>query len=507
MHDIKWIRDNPEAFDDGLKRRGLPGESMNLLALDDTRRAAIAKAQQAQERRNAASKEIGAAMKAGDAAKADALKQEVADIKTALPTYEDEERAAIVALDGALARIPNIPLAEVPYGKDENDNPELRAAGTKPQFSFPPREHFEIGEHLGLMDFDTAAKLSGARFVVLKGALARLERALGQFMLDLHTGEHGYSEINPPILVRDEAMFGTAQLPKFRDDQFPTFLEPLAQMEGMKAYEQRRAEEADVIDAKARARAEKFVEDYISGAKGRGLDENYAKTLASRDAKFDLFAEFDLKYWNDHFAKRMLWLVPTAEVPLTNLVRESILDEKELPLRFTALTPCFRAEAGAAGRDTRGMIRQHQFTKVELVSITTPEKSHDEHERMLTSAEDVLKRLGLAYRIVTLCTGDMGFASQKTYDIEVWLPGQGRYREISSCSVCGEFQARRMNARYRPADSKATRFVHTLNGSGVAVGRALVAILENYQNEDGSVTVPDVLLPYMGGIKRLTKAV
>ena len=506
MHDIKWVRENSDTFDDGLTRRGAEPMSAKLLALDDKRRAAIARAQAAQERRNAASKEIGAALKVGDAAKAEALKQEVADLKAALPRFEEEERQAIKELEDTLAWVPNIPLAEVPFGKDENDNPELRAVGTKPQFAFQPKEHFEIGEALGLMDFDTAAKLSGARFVVLKGALARLERALGQFMLDLHTGEHGYAEVNPPLLVRDEAMFGTAQLPKFREDQFPTFLEPIARIEGMREYEQQRAEKKDAIETEAEARAEKFVEDYIRDVKGRGLDERYARSQVLRDARNDLFAQFDLKYWNEHLAKRTLWLIPTAEVPLTNLVREKILDEEDLPIRVTASTPCFRAEAGAAGRDTRGMIRQHQFPKVELVSVTTPEQSLAEHERLLNCAEEVLKRLGLAYRVVTLCTGDMGFASQKTYDIEVWLPGQGRYREISSCSVCGDFQARRMEARYRPEGGKTTRFVHTLNGSGVAVGRALVAVLENYQNEDGSVTVPDVLLPYMGGITRLTKA-
>ncbi len=506
MHDIKWIRENPEAFDAGLKRRGLEAQSAALLALDDKRRAAIGKAQNAQERRNAASKDVGFAMKVGDGARAAVLKQEVAELKTALTGYEDEERGAIATLDAVLAQIPNIPLLDVPDGKDENDNPELRAVGIKPQFTFAPKEHFEIGENLGLMDFDTAAKLSGARFVVLKGALARLERALGQFMLDLHTSEHGYTEVNPPLLVRDETMFGTAQLPKFRDDQFPTFLEPIARLDGMLEYERRRGEEREAIEAEAETRGEQFVEDFIRGAKGRGLDERYARTLAMRDARYDLYAEFDLKYWNHQLAKRALWLIPTAEVPLTNLVRESIVEEKELPLRVTACTPSFRAEAGAAGRDTRGMIRQHQFTKVELVSITTPEESSNELERLLASAEEVLKRLGLAYRIVTLCTGDMGFAAQKTYDIEVWLPGQGRYREISSCSLCGDFQARRMNARFRPQDDKATRFVHTLNGSGVAVGRALVAVLENYQNEDGSVNVPDVLLPYMGGIKQISKS-
>jgi len=435
MYDIKWIRENAAFFDEGRKRRGLDPLAEKLLALDDSRRAAIAKSQAGQERRNAASKEIGAAMKAKDEAKAEALKAEVADLKDALPKYEAEEKEAVEALNKALGEIPNTPLAEVPFGHDENDNPELRKVGEPPQFDFQPKEHFEIGEGLGLMDFEAAAKLSGARFVVNKGPLARLERALGQFMLDLHTGPHGYLEVNPPILVKDDAMFGTAQLPKFLEDQFSVYAGP-------------------------------------------------ATTETAED----------------HF-----WLIPTAEVPLTNLVRDSILDEKQLPLRMTACTPCFRAEAGSAGRDTRGMIRQHQFTKVELVSVTTPEQSLAEHERMLGCAEEVLKQLKLPYRVVTLCTGDMGFASQKTYDIEVWLPGQGKYREISSCSICGDFQARRMKARYRPDGKKDTVFVHTLNGSGVAVGRALVAVMENYQNADGSVTVPEVLKPYMGGVERIEK--
>jgi seryl-tRNA synthetase len=463
MYDIKWIRDNASAFDTGRQARGLAPLAKELLALDDRRRAAIAKAQTAQERRNAASKEIGAAMKARDEAKADSLKAEVAELKAQLADFETDERAAVAALDEALAEIPNTPLPDVPFGQDENDNPEVRQVGSKRQFDFTPKEHFEIGEGLGLMDFETAVKLSGARFVVNKGPLARLERALGQFMLDLHTGEHGYTEVNPPLLVRDDAMFGTAQLPKFRDDQF------LATTE------------------------EQYNEAWMEVLQGR--DTNEAQT--SEEAAV-LAAEL--------LREKRHWLIPTAEVPLTNLVRESILDEKQLPLRFTALTPCFRAEAGAAGRDTRGMIRQHQFTKVELVSIVAPELSGAEHERMLGCAEEILKRLGLAYRVVTLCTGDMGFASQKTYDIEVWLPGQGRYREISSCSVCGDFQARRMNARYRPEGTKSSRFVHTLNGSGVAVGRALVAILENYQNQDGSVNVPEALRPYMGGLTRIEKA-
>ena len=450
MYDVKWIRDNAAQFDEGRRRRGLEPLSAHLLTLDDVRRAAIGRAQAAQERRNAASKEIGAAMKAKDADKAEALKAEVAELKTKMADYEAEEKAAIAALDKELAAIPNTPLESVPDGKDEHDNIEARRWGEAPKFpeGFAPKEHFEIGEALGLMDFDAAARMSGARFVVLKGKLARLERALAQFMLDLHSDTHGYTEVNPPVLVRDEAMFGTAQLPKFIDDQFAaTHTEAL---KGMIA-----AGATDEIAA--------------MGA----LDKH--------------------------------WLIPTAEVPLTNLVREQILDEAALPIRMTAGTPCFRAEAGSAGRDTRGMIRQHQFSKVELVSITTPEQSGDEHERMTACAEEVLKRLGLHYRVVTLCTGDMGFASQKTYDIEVWLPGQGRFREISSCSVCGDFQARRMNARYRPAEGKATRFVHTLNGSGVAVGRALVAVLENYQNADGSVTVPAVLRPYMGGLETIAK--
>ena len=425
MHDIRAIRDDPAGFDRGLARRSLEPRAASLIALDDRRKAAIAELQRMQERRNAASKEIGQAMGRKDLAVAEALKEEVAKLKSAMPELEAEEKAAGMLLDNELAAIPNLPGDDAPDGKDENDNKEVRRVGAPPSFpaGFTPKEHFEIGEALGLMDFESAAKLSGARFVVLKGALARLERALMQFMLDLHTQEHGYLEVNPPVLVRDAAMFGTAQLPKFRDDQF---------------------------------------------AAGDGF-----------------------------------WLIPTAEVPMTNLVREQIVEEKKLPLRFTAGTYCFRAEAGAAGRDTRGMIRQHQFEKVELVSIVTPEDSAAEHERMTACAEEVLKRLDLHFRTVALCTGDMGFSSRKTYDIEVWLPGQGRFREISSCSVCGDFQARRMNARCKAADAKSTRFVHTLNGSGVAVGRALVAVLENYQNPDGSVSIPEALWPYMGGLTHI----
>jgi len=462
VYDIKWIRDNAEVFDRGLERRSLEPLAKKLLALDYARRAAIAKSQEGQERRNALSKEIGAAMKAGDFPRAEALKAEVAELKTALAAYQTEEDEAIAVLDKALQEIPNTPLDDVPDGEDENDNVELprKNLPKRPEFTFQPKEHFDIGDALGLMDFETATKISGARFVVLKGALARLERALSQFMLDLHTGEHGYSEVNPPILVLDEAMFGTAQLPKFREDQF------LATRN-----------------------------ETIKEAINRKVQEHYQKSPSPT-----AFGGLDVATLQEEY-----WLIPTAEVPLTNLVREKILDEKDLPLRFTACTPCFRAEAGAAGKDTRGMIRQHQFTKVELVSITTPKTSLAEHDRMLLCAEEVLKRLKLPYRVVTLCTGDMGFAAQKTYDIEVWLPGQNRYREISSVSVCGDFQARRMSARYRAGDGKP-RFVHTLNGSGVAVGRALVAVLENYQTADGSVTVPEVLRAYMGGVETIEKA-
>jgi seryl-tRNA synthetase len=429
MHDIKSIRDNPEAFDAALKRRGLAAEAQQLVSIEQRKLAISRVLESWRARRKVASDSIHQAMKAKDEIRVQTLKDEVAECKTSIATLEKEEREVAEELKIALAGIPNLPLDEVPDGADEHGNVERHHFGAKRNYAFTPKPHYDLGEAMGFMDFEAAAKLSGARFVLLKKGLARLERAIGQFMLDLHTNEHGYMEVNPPLLVRDDAMFGTAQLPKFRDDQFA----------------------AGAI-----------------GNEGQGY-----------------------------------WLIPTAEVPLTNLVRESILDEKELPLRMTALTPCFRAEAGAAGRDTRGMIRQHQFTKVELVSITTPEESKNEHERMLSCAEEVLKRLGLHYRVMTLCTGDMGFAAQKTYDIEVWMPGQGEggaYREISSCSVCGDFQARRMDARSRGPDGKP-RFVHTLNGSGTAVGRALIAVMENYQQEDGSIAVPDVLQPYMGGLK------
>ena len=470
MHDIRAIRENPEAFDDGLRRRGLEPRAESLIALDEKRRSAIAALQSAQERRNAASKQIGQAMARKDSVAAEDFRAEVAKVKAMMPQLEAEEREAEKALSDALAEIPNLPADDTPDGKDESDNVELRLWGSPPALEGmnKPREHFEIGEALGLMDFETAAKLSGARFVVLKGTLARLERALEQFMLDLHTSDHGYVEVSPPVLVRDAAMFGTAQLPKFEDDQFWAIGGELIGEPGA-----------------------------VGGELIRAPSEEEVGRLERETAQMVIMGRLH------RIRKNRLGLIPTAEVPLTNLVRESIVDEKTLPLRFTAGTLSFRAEAGAAGKDTRGMIRQHQFRKVELVSITTPEQSREEHERMTACAEEVLKRLGLHYRIVALSTGDLGFASQKTYDLEVWLPGQGRFREISSCSICGDFQARRMNARFKGGDAKSTRFVHTLNGSGVAVGRALVAVLENYQEPDGSIAVPDALRPYMGGIARI----
>ena len=417
MHDLRWIRENPAEFDRGLGRRGLPPAAEEVLALDREWRRLETEAQESQATRNRLSREVGAAKKRGDSA--EELIQQIDRNK--------EQEAATAAraaelrkqIDDLLAGLPNLPAPEVPDGPDETANKEVRRTGEPPRFNFEALPHEAIGEQLGLMDFPTAAKLSGSRFVVLKGELARLERAIAQFMLDLHTREFGYIEVSPPLLVKDEILFGTGQLPKFAEDQFRT----------------------------------------TDG----------------------------------------LWLIPTAEVPLTNLVAGEILDEGALPLRFTAWTPCFRSEAGAAGKDTRGMIRVHQFQKVELVSITTPEQSEAEHERMTNCAEEVMKRLGLAYRVMLLSTGDMGFASRKTYDLEVWLPAQNTYREISSCSNCGQFQALRMKARCRPAGGKGTRPVHTLNGSGLAVGRTLIAILENFQQGNGTVAIPEVLQPYMGG--------
>ncbi|PYE42587.1 seryl-tRNA synthetase [Rhizobium sp. PP-F2F-G20b] len=426
MLDIKWVRDNPEALDAALAKRSAPAQAASLIALDEKRRGLVQALQDMQSRRNSASKEIGAAMAQKNGELADRLKAEVAELKTAMPALEDQTRTVDAELLDVLSRLPNIPLDDVPVGADEHANIVTRTIGARPGWNHKALEHFEIGEALGYMDFERAAKLSGSRFTVLTGPLARMERALGQFMIDLHTSEHGYTEVSSPLMVRDDAMFGTGQLPKFAEDLFRT-------------------------------------------TDGR-------------------------------------WLIPTAEVTLTNLVREEIVEAEKLPLRYTALTPSFRSEAGSAGRDTRGMLRQHQFWKCELVSITDAEMSIDEHERMTACAEEVLKRLGLHYRVLTLCTGDMGFGARKTYDLEVWLPGQNTFREVSSCSVCGDFQGRRMNARYRSKDDKALKFVHTLNGSGTAVGRALIAVMENYLNEDGSVTVPDVLQPYMGGLTRIEAA-
>ena len=423
MHDLKAIRDDPSAFDEGLRRRGLPPQAAAILELDQDRRRLQQAVEEMQARRNSVSKEIGGLRAKGQAEAAAAAAAEVTRIKEYMPAAEQAEREKGAVIEALLATIPNLPAPEVPEGADETANVEVRRHGDPQQVPAArlnaPRQHFELGESLGLMDFQTAARLAGARFVVLKKSLARLERALAAFMLDIHTTEFGYSEISPPYMVRDSALYGTGQLPKFAEDLFR-----------------------------------------VSG---------------------------------DY------WLIPTAEVPLTNLVADQILDAGSLPLRFTAYTPCFRSEAGAAGKDTRGMIRVHQFSKVELVSVTHPDRSGEEHERMTDCAETVLKRLGLPFRTMMLCTGDMGFAATKTYDIEVWLPGQGRYREISSCSNCADFQARRMKARFRDPGAKGTRFVHTLNGSGLAVGRTLIALLENYQQPDGSIVLPDVLKNYMGG--------
>jgi seryl-tRNA synthetase len=478
MHDIKWIRDNAQAFDAALKRRGLAGEAKRLIEIDERRRAAIQQAEAALARRNAASKEIGAAKKSNEQQRADALMAEVAKLKDTIPKLEAESKEASAELDKALAEIPNLPADDVPDGTSADDNVEHHYFGAKRNYAFNPKQHFELGEALGQMDFETAAKLSGARFVVLKSGLARMERAIGQFMVDVHTTDHGYTEISPPLLVRDDVMYGTAQLPKFEDDQFQIGLKEFA----THSFEYHRKDGTIAGDLTIFDEVERT--NFLEAAKKSGS----WKVSYTQNRPPALIV--------DH----RVWLIPTAEVPLTNLVRESIVDEAELPLRYTACTPCFRAEAGAAGKDTRGMIRQHQFTKVELVSITTPEQSKDEHERMLSCAEEVLRRLGLHYRVVTLCTGDMGFAAQKTYDIEVWLPGQNAYREISSCSNCGDFQARRMNARFRGKD-RQVRHVHTLNGSGVAVGRALIAVMETYQQEGGCIAVPDALQGYMGGMK------
>ena len=496
MHDLRALRANPDALKNAMLRRRKQKEHddvAKVLDLDATYRQRLTEKETLLARRNAASKEIGAAMATKDMARAEALKAEVASGKERLAELEAETAKMEAEIRDILAGIPNIPKEDVPDGADEHGNVEYFAAGhadiagsrlPRPAKRIETgKDHVDLGEALGMIDFESAAKLSGSRFVVVQKGLARLERALGQFMLDLHTTEHGYTEVNPPILVKDDAMFGTAQLPKFREDQF------LATHEV--AYEERLNRAMERFVQKWRNENNITALTGFLDGRRRSPGHGTATLLSDVDAEPTIGVH---------------WLIPTAEVPLTNLVREKILSQEELPLRFTALTPCFRAEAGSAGRDTRGMLRQHQFNKVELVSITTPETSADEHERMLAAAETVLKKLGLHYRVMTLCTGDMGFASQKTYDMEVWLPGQNTYREISSCSVCGDFQARRMDARFRRSGEKETRFVHTLNGSGVAVGRCLIAVMENYQNEDGSITVPPVLAPYMGGLTRIEKA-
>ncbi len=484
MFDIKYIRDNPDQFDAGLARRNVPPRAGEILMLDEEARKYTQVLNDLQSRRNAASKEIGAAKSKGDDDEFNRLRAEVDSIKQQMPTAEAEQKKKLDAIRDILSGLPNIPADDVPLGEDEAANVEIRNWG-KPQRLNDAKEHFDLGEALGQMDFEAAARMSGSRFVLLKGQLARLERAIANFMLDLHTGEFGYTECQPPLLVKDDALYGTGQLPKFSEDLFRT--------------------EKRVIETIEFNRVQNFTD------KGWMLEFMEQDQFDNWEQLFDEHGEPRLvvnpstsrvkaKFYDQ------AWLIPTAEVSLTNIVREDILAEEELPLRFTAWTPCFRSEAGAAGRDTRGMIRLHQFSKVELVSITAPDQSEAEHERMIECAEEVLKRLELPYRTMVLSTGDMGFSAKKTYDIEVWLPGQAQYREISSCSNCGDFQARRMNTRCRPQGEKATKFAHTLNGSGLAVGRTLVAILENYQQPDGSITVPDVLKPYMGGVTRIEKA-
>ncbi len=466
MHDIRLIRDDPGAFDAGLARRGAEPVAKAILALDEERRALTTKLQEAQSRRNEASKAIGKAMGQGDTETAEALKAEVAELKRIMPEMEETERALGDKLKDALGVIPNIPFEDVPEGADEEDNVEISRWGDVPRFDFEPKEHADFAPALG-MEFETAARMSGARFTFLRGPMARLHRALGQFMLDHQVNVGGYTECAPPLLVKDEAMYGTDKLPKFAEDSFQTMVEP--------------SKEA-LQEVNARMDAAVKDEDF---------------QLAN-----DLVHELEDLYRPNPQSRR--WLIPTAEVSLTASVMGELLDEATLPLRMTALTDCFRSEAGSAGRDTRGFIRQHQFTKCELVSVVRPEDSEAEHERMTRAAQEVLEALGLPYRTMLLCTGDMGFGARKTYDLEVWLPGQNAYREISSCSNTGDFQARRMNTRYRVAgEKKKTEFVHTLNGSGLAVGRALVAIIENYQQGDGSVRVPEALHSYMGGVTKL----
>jgi len=476
MHDIRFIRENPDKFDAALARRGVASQAAGLVSLDERRRALITEAQLGQARRNEASKAIGAAKAKGDHATADGLMAEVASLKERLPAIEAEEKLLGEQLQAALAIIPNLPAADVPDGADEEGNVELTRWGTPRAFDFTPNEHADLAPALG-MDFETGARLSGARFTFLRGHMARLHRALGQFMLDIQTREHGYEECNPPVLVGDDAMFGTDKLPKFANDSFLT--------------------NTNITEWLYEVIKDQITRSRDSDVEIRALSDEEIEQVAQ-----ERFDEWAPKLQGTKLTRR--WLIPTSEVSLTASVMGELLDESALPMRLTALTLCFRSEAGAAGRDTRGFIRQHQFEKCELVSIVRPEDSEAEHQRMTRAAETILERLNLPYRRLLLCTGDMGFGARKTYDLEVWLPGQDAYREISSCSNTGDFQARRMNTRYRVAgEQKKTEFVHTLNGSGLAVGRTLVAVIENYQNADGSVTVPDALLPYMGGIARL----
>jgi seryl-tRNA synthetase len=497
MHDIRAIRDDPQAFDRGWAARGLAPQSPNILIMDAALRDTQTQLQSAQSRRNEASKLIGIAKAKKDEAAAASIMAEVEQLKGTISGLTDVERIGSEAIRGYLAGLPNLPAADVPVGKDESENVEVRRWG-EPFAIQNPKDHVDLGAALGLMDFEAAARMSGSRFVVLRSELARLERALGQFMLDIQTREHGYHEISPPLLVRDIAMFGTGQLPKFEQDLFSTnFLdrefinsevERISQDFLKTNLETIRndyavARQSVVTDLDEREFAVGFLEERVEGS-GTALTERFGARILEQ-------------------ASRRLFLIPTAEVSLTNLVREQITPEEDLPLRLTALTPSFRSEAGASGKDTRGMIRQHQFYKVELVSITAPEDSDAEHERMVECAEAVLKRLDLPFRTMLLCTGDMGFSARKTFDLEVWLPSQGLYREISSCSNCGDFQARRMDARCRKAGEKQTRFAHTLNGSGLAVGRTLVALMENYQDEQGRIAIPQALQGYMGGLTHI----
>ena len=505
MFDIRYIRENPDAFDAGLARRGLSPRAGEILALDEEARKFTHALNEMQEKRNAASKQIGQAKAKGDEAEFNRLREEVESIKNQMPVAEEQQKKYADQIRDILSGIPNIPADDVPQGEDEAANVEIRKwpeSENGPKRLNDAKEHFDLGEALGQMDFETAAKMSGARFVLLKGQLARLERAIASFMLDLHTGEFGYTECNPPLLVKDDALYGTGQLPKFKEDLYRTFPfefgSMMDEMKGMVA--ESRAAQAPAFKA--------AVDMLLSVDPSKMTAEEKSRLLENISRSGDEFNSALQSYVNlltsEGFKANASWLIPTAEVSLTNIVNGDILTEEELPLRFTAWTPCFRSEAGSAGRDTRGMIRLHQFSKVELVSVTTPDQSKDEHERMTGAAEEVLKRLDLPFRTMVLSTGDMGFGAQKTYDIEVWLPGQGAYREISSCSNCGDFQARRMNTRYRVAgEKKKINPVHTLNGSGLAVGRTLVAILENYQDSDGSIAVPDMLKPYMGGVEKI----